>query len=337
VIDTDRAADLGIALQEIGRTLETMMGSRRVTTYIDRGEEYDVILEAEEGDKATAQDMENIYVRSGTTGDLVPLTSVVKIEEFADSSTRNRYDRLRAITITASIAADYSLGEALEFFEKTVADELDNAPGIAYKGQSREFKDAAGAMSFAFVISLLLVFLVLAAQFESFITPLVILLTVPMALFGALCGLLLTGHTLNIYTQIAMVILVGLAAKNGILIVEFANQQRDAGKSIREATLEASVMRLRPILMTGLSTALGSLPLVLASGAGSESRMAIGIVIFAGVSFATVMTLLVIPSVYALVAHLTHSPAQQAQELDRLLHDPEFVEQHPEYQREASA
>jgi len=319
VVNTDRAADLGVSVREIGRTLETLMGSRRVTTFVDRGEEYDVILEARDADKRSPQDLELVYVRSTTTDKLVPLANLVELRSFADSSTLNRYNRLRAITITANLADGYSLGEALTFLQDVVRDDLRGAPGVAYKGQSREFVEASGALMFTFGISLLLVYLVLAAQFESFLQPLVILLTVPLAVFGGLAGLWLFDQSLNIYSQIALVILIGLATKNGILIVEFANQLRDKGHSVHDAVLEASVLRLRPILMTGLSTSLGSIPLVLATGAGGEARVAIGVVVVAGVSIATLTTLIVVPSIYALVAHVTGSPEKRSRELARQL------------------
>ncbi|HEB52719.1 MAG TPA: efflux RND transporter permease subunit, partial [bacterium] len=249
----------------------------------------------------------------------VPLANVVKVREFADSATRNRYDRLRSITISANLAEDYTLGEALEFLRGVVRDKLDNRPGIAYGGQSREFVESSDALLMTFLVSLLLVYLVLAAQFESFLQPLVILLTVPLALFGGLLGLKLGGGTLNIYSQIGMVILIGLAAKNGILIVEFANQLRDDGRKWREAIIEASVLRLRPILMTGLSTSLGALPLVLAAGAGAEGRAAIGLVVLFGVTIATFTTLLVVPGTYGLIARFTGSPQARSRRLDAQL------------------
>ena len=319
VVDTDRAADLGVSIREVGRTLETMMGFRRVTTFVDRGEEYDVMLEAEDADKRSPADLEQVYVRSDSTGELVPLANLVQIHPFADSSTRNRYDRLRAITITASLNDGYTLGEALAFLEGVVQDELGGTPGIAYKGQSREFKEASGALAFIFGISLLLVYLVLAAQFESFLHPIVILLTVPLAVFGGLIGMLIAGETLNIYSQIALVILIGLATKNGILIVEFANQLRDEGRELREAVLEASVLRLRPILMTGMSTAFGAIPLVIASGAGAEARRSIGVVVLSGVTIATLTTLLVVPAIYGLLARFAGSPGLRARQLEAQL------------------
>ena len=319
VVDDDRAADLGVSSVEVGRTLETMMGYRRVTTFVDRGEEYDVILEAEDRDKRSPSDLEQIYVRSQTTGELVPLANVVTTREFADSATRTRYDRLRSISINANLAEDYTLGEALTFLRGVVRDELDDRPGIAYEGQSREFVESSDALMLTFLVSLLLVYLVLAAQFESFVQPLVILLTVPLAVFGGLLGLEIGGGTVNIYSQIGMVILIGLAAKNGILIVEFANQLRDEGRPWRDAVIDASVLRLRPILMTGLSTSLGALPLVLASGAGAEGRAAIGLVVLFGVTIATLTTLLVVPGTYGLVARFSGSPGARKRALESQL------------------
>jgi len=319
LVDRDRAATLGVSAVEVGRALETMMGSRRVTTYEDRGEEYDVLLEARDEDKRSPADLEQVYVRSGTTGALVPLANLIEIREFADSATLNRRDRLRAVTISANLAAGYTLGEALDYLRGIVREDLRGVPGIAYSGQSREFMEASSALLFTFGVSLLLVFLVLAAQFESFLIPLVILLTVPLALFGGVLGIHATGGTLNVYSQIALVILIGLATKNGILLVEFANQLRDEGYSVREAIVEAAVLRLRPILMTGLSTSLGAIPLVVGTGAGAEARAAIGVVVLVGVTFATLTTLLVVPACYGIVARFTGSPGQRNRTLERQL------------------
>ena len=315
-VDSDRAADLGVSAVEVGRTLETMIGRRNVTTFLDRGEAYDVVLESEESDKRSPADLQQVYVRSGASGQLVPLANLVSVREFADSAARNRLDRLRAITVSANLAPGYTLGQALEFLQGVVRDELGGAPGIAYKGQSREFVESSSALLFIFGVSLVLVYLVLAAQFESFVQPVVILLTVPLAVFGGLLGLHLSGGTLNIYSQIALVMLIGLAAKNGILVVEFANQLRDAGHGIIEATMEASAVRLRPILMTALSTALGAVPLVLASGAGASGRQAIGVVVLAGVSVATVFTMFVVPAVYTLAGRFSGSPMARSRRLE---------------------
>jgi multidrug efflux pump len=311
IIDRDRAADVGVSIAQIGRTLETMLGNRRVTTYIDRGKEYDVILEGRKAQKLTPTDINNIYVRSESgNGELVALSSLVSLKEFADSASKNRFNRLRAITLTATLKDGYLLGDALEYLERITREELGSAPVIDFKGQSREFVDASRALVFAFGLCLLIVFLVLAAQFESFVHPLTIMLTVPLAVAGALIGLSLAGSSLNVYSQVGILVLIGLAAKNGILIVEFANQLRNQGLSISEAILESAQTRLRPVLMTSVSTAMGAVPLVLATGAGAESRFTIGVVIISGVVLATVLTLFVVPLSYALLARFT-SPSNR--------------------------
>ena len=311
IIDRDRAADVGVSIAQIGRTLETMLGNRRVTTYIDRGKEYDVILEGQKAQKLTPTDINNIYVRSESgNGELVALSSLVSLKEFADSASKNRFNRLRAITLTATLKDGYLLGDALEYLERITREELGSAPVIDFKGQSREFVDASRALVFAFGLCLLIVFLVLAAQFESFVHPLTIMLTVPLAVAGALIGLSLAGSSLNVYSQVGILVLIGLAAKNGILIVEFANQLRNQGLSISEAILESAQTRLRPVLMTSVSTAMGAVPLVLATGAGAESRFTIGVVIISGVVLATVLTLFVVPLSYALLARFT-SPSNR--------------------------
>jgi multidrug efflux pump len=316
LINYDRAASLGVTVQNIGRTLETMLGSRRVTTYIDSGQEYDVIMEGEREAQRTATNMENIYVRSDTTGALIPLSNLVTINEFADASTLFRYNRVRSITLEANLDQGYTLGQALDYLEKLARDSLPDTVMIDYKGQSQDYKYSGGSIYFVFLLGLLVMFLVMAAQFESFVHPFVILLTVPLAMAGALAGLYLTGQTLNIYTQIGLIMLVGLAAKNGILIVEFANQLRDEGVEFTEALLHASELRLRPILMTSITAMAGAVPLILTGGAGSEARSAIGIVIFFGVAAATLFTLLVVPVAYMLISRHTGSPGDVARRLE---------------------
>jgi multidrug efflux pump len=319
IIDRDRAADVGVSIAQIGRTLETMLGYRKVTTYIDRGEEYDVILEGKSAQKLTPTDIHKIYVRSETgSGELIPLSSLVTLKEFADSASKNRFNRLRAITLTATLKEGYLLGDALVYLERITREELGSAPVIDFKGQSREFVDASRALAFAFGLSLLVVFLVLAAQFESFVHPLTIMLTVPLAVAGALIGLYLAGSSLNVYSQVGILVLIGLAAKNGILIVEFANQLRNQGKSISEAILESARTRLRPVLMTSVSTAIGAVPLVLATGAGAESRFTIGIVIISGVVLSTVLTLFLVPLTYALLAGFTSASNQIDRRIEAL-------------------
>ena len=306
VIDRDRAAELGVTAESIGHTLQTMLGSRVVTTFVDRGEEYNVILQGTEDDRRTPSDLKSIYVRSARTGELIPLSNMVKVEERADASSLRRYNRTRAITISGSITEGYSMSDCLSFLENAVREELPSTATIAYKGMSQKFREAGGAVIFVFALALVVAYLVLAAQFESFVSPFVIMLTVPMGLFGAAIGMLLFRVTLNIYSEIGLIMLIGLAAKNGILIVEFANQLRDRGVEFDEAVFEASRLRLRPIVMTGLSTAIGAVPLMLAAGAGALSRLALGSVICFGATSGCLLTLYVVPIGYF---HLCRSQA----------------------------
>jgi multidrug efflux pump len=317
-IDQARAADLGVSAQEIGRTLETMMGGRKVTTFVEGGEEYDVIMQAQRSDRAAPADLDNLYVRSARSGELIPLANLVSLKELAEPGRLNRFNRLRGITLSAGLAPGYSLGEALEWVQKVAAEELPGSAQLDYKGDSREYLKAGGAIVLTFALALLVVYLVLAAQFESFMHPFVIMLTVPLAVLGALIGLWLTGNSLNLFSQIGIVMLIGLAAKNGILIVEFANQLRDEGMSISEAIAESASVRLRPILMTSVATIAGAVPLVLAGGPGSASRAAIGVVVIFGVAFSTLLSLFVVPSFYSLLAPFTRSPDALARKIDAL-------------------
>jgi len=316
-IDLKRAGDLGVPVEAIGRTLETLLAGRRVTTFLDRGEEYDVWLQAEAVDRASPTDLANIYVRSTTSGQLIPLANVLTTRETAGSASYNRYNRLRAITISAGLAPGYTLGEALDDVERAAKEVLPASAQLSYRGDSRELRESSQSLLLSFGLALLVVFLVLAAQFESFVHPLVIMTSVPLAVFGALAALAAFGYSLNIYSQIGIILLIGLAAKNGILIVEFANQRRDAGVAFREALLEAAQIRLRPILMTSVATVAGAVPLILAHGAGGEARQNLGIVVFWGVLFSTLLTLFVVPGYYTLLARRTGSPGRVAAQLER--------------------
>ncbi len=317
-VDRDRAADLGVSLGNVGRTLETILGSRVVTTFIDQGEEYRVILQGADERRQTPSDLENIYVRSERSGQLIPLSNLVTLTEAAGPIDLRRFDRMRAITISASLNDGYSLGEALSDLERIVRDELPDSARLDYDGESRDFKNTGSAVYTTFLLSLVIAYLVLAAQFESFRHPLIIMTTVPLAITGAILGLEIFGSTINIYSQIGAVMLIGLAAKNGILIVEFANQLRDRGVEFREAIIESSKTRLRPVLMTSMCTSFGAVPLLLASGAGALSRQSIGAVVFFGVTCAVVLTLFVVPTVYSMVARNTHSPQYIAHLIERL-------------------
>jgi multidrug efflux pump len=307
-VDRDRAAELGVSLQTVGRTLETVLGSRIVTTYVDRGREYNVILQGESQDRASPSDLQNLYVKSDRGGDLVPLGNLVRLEESAGAIQLNRFDRLRAITISAGLAPGYTVGEAVRYFQELVREELPANARLSFDGESREFLRSRGQLWSTFGFALAIVFLVLAAQFESFRHPAVIMTTVPLAVIGAFAGLWLYNMSLNIFSQIAMIMLIGIAAKNGVLIVEFANQLRDQGLEKVEAVVKAAAVRLRPVLMTSLCTAFGAIPFLLASGAGSEQREPIGVVIFYGTTISVLLTLFVVPAVYTLIAGEHRSP-----------------------------
>jgi multidrug efflux pump len=318
-IDAERAAALGVSVQAVGRTLESTMGARRINTITDRGEEYYVFLQAERDERTDIRDLANKYVRSARTGELVPLSALVAYETRGDSAERRRLNRQAAITIAASIPPDFAAGDALEALEGYARAAIgDKAISIDYTGAARQLKQASGAIGFAFGFALLIVFLVLAAQFESFVHPLIIMTTVPLALAGGLFGLYTIGSSLNIYSQIGLIILIALAAKNGILLVEFANQLRDDGRTVRDTALEAAELRLRPILMTNIATVIGSVPLILGHGAGAESRLTIGIVIFFGLIMATMLTLFVVPVLYDLLARYTRAASHTAREIDEL-------------------
>ena len=316
-VDRNRAADLGVSLSTVGRTLETMLGSRVVTTFEDRGEEYNVLLQAKPEDRATPSDLQNIYVRS-ERGELIPLANLVRLTELAGPLELKRFDRLRSISMTGSLAPGYSLGQALNYMDRIIREEVPEGVRINYDGESREFRQSGSSIYFTFGLALLLSFLVLAAQFESFRHPFIIMLTVPMALFGGLLGLHAFDSSINVYSQIGAIMLIGLAAKNGILIVEFANQLRDRGIEFADAILDAATVRLRPVIMTSLCTAGGAIPLMMAAGAGAESRRTIGAVVFFGVTVSVFLTLFLIPSVYALLARRTESPEAVSRLVERL-------------------
>ncbi|HEX5046784.1 MAG TPA: efflux RND transporter permease subunit [Gammaproteobacteria bacterium] len=317
-VDSDRAASLGVSSRAIGSTLQTLMSERQVTTYVVDGEEYDVVLQARQDQRATYADLSNIFVRSERNQSLIPLSNLTKLEDMAGPSQLNRHNRMRSVQISANLVGDYTLGEALAYIENLVHTELPGTAQIDYRGESLDYKEASGALYFTFGIALFVVFLVLAAQFESFVHPLVIMVTVPLAVAGGLLGLWVGGKTLNIYSQIGLIMLVGIAAKNGVLIVEFINQLRDKGMEFREAIVEASRIRLRPVIMTAFSAVMGSVPLIIAHGPGALSRQALGVVIFSGVSLATLFTLFIVPAVYNLMARRTGSPNAVAHKLQSM-------------------
>src|SRR5215207_8191363 len=316
-IDRARAADLGIQVEDIGKTLELMFGEKQISSFVNKGEEYYVIVRAREEDRASASDLANTFVRSAS-GELVPLSAFVTLRETAAPQNLNRFDRLRSITVQGSLAPGVSIGAGLGMLEQIAREELPPEVRIGYMGQSKEFKDASSAIYVTFGLALIVVFLVLARQFESWINPLIVMLTVPLAVTGGLLALWLTGQSLNIYSQIGMILLIGLMTKNGILIVEFANQLRERGLKTRDAVIQSSVQRLRPILMTSIATMGGAIPLAISTGAGAEARNAIGTVIVGGVALSTLMTVLVVPAIYLLLGGFTRPANYTADLLDRM-------------------
>jgi multidrug efflux pump len=311
-VDRDRAADLGVAVEVIGRTLETMLGGRQVTRYKQDAEQYDVIVQLDGASRADPRDIRDIYVRA-RSGDMVPLANVVKVSETIAPRELNHFGQRRSVTISASLAPGFALGEALKWMDQAAARILPPGYATDYDGQSREFLSSSASLAVVFMLGLAFIYLVLAAQFESFRDPFIIMLTVPLSMTGALGALWLTGGTLNVYSQIGLLTLVGLITKHGILIVEFANQLREQGRERLDAVIEASVLRLRPILMTTGAMVLGSVPLALASGAGAESRQQIGWVIVGGLLLGTFFTLFVVPTVYTLLARRERVVLAQAQ------------------------
>jgi multidrug efflux pump len=317
-IDVDRikATELGVSVDVVARAIETMLGGRVVTRYKRDAEQYDVIVQTQMSGRNSPDDIDNIYVR-GRNDIVIPLNALVKVRESVSPRELNHFGQRRSVSITANLAPDYALGDALKFLDKTAAGILKTGYTTELNGTSREFRNSQGALVIVFVLALFFIFLVLAAQFESFIDPLVIMLSVPLSMFGALMTLKLTGGTLNVYSQIGLITLVGLITKHGILIVEFTNQLREQGVDTFDAIVKASSQRLRPILMTTGAMVLGALPLALATGAGAESRIQIGWVIVGGMSFGTLLTVFVVPTMYSLFARKKIPGPNKADALDQ--------------------
>jgi multidrug efflux pump len=300
-VDRERAADMGVSVDAIARAVETMMGGRQVTRYKREGDQYDVIVQTNTTGRDTPDDIEKIFVR-GRNDAMIPLSALVKIREVVVPRELNHFSQRRSASITANLAPNYSLGEALDFMRTTSQKVLKPGYSTDLNGTSREFTKSAGSLAIVFVLALLFIFLVLAAQFESFVDPLVIMLSVPLSMVGALLALQWSGGTLNVFSQIGLITLVGLITKHGILIVEFSNQLRMEGMATLEAVQQAATLRLRPILMTTGAMVLGAIPLALATGAGAESRRQIGWVIVGGMSLGTLLTIFVVPTMYTLFA-----------------------------------
>ena len=303
-IDQKKAADLGVSTEDIGRTIETIFGSKSVTRFTQDGKEYSIILQGDIKDRQEPDSISKIFVRSKNNNKLVSVSNLVSYNEEGQSPFLSRYNRQKAVTISARLVGDYSLDEALNFLKDVVEKNTPQAK-IAYKGESEEYKKTNTELYVIFALALVTAYLAMCAQFESWKHPFTIMLTVPMAILGGLLGILVVGSSLNVYSQIALIILIGLSAKNGILIVEFANQLRKEGKKFEIAIVEAAAIRLRPILMTSLSTIFGVLPLIISFGPGAASRLTVGITIFGGMLFSTFFTLYVIPTIYTIVGKNT--------------------------------
>ncbi|MEO8536850.1 MAG: efflux RND transporter permease subunit, partial [Betaproteobacteria bacterium] len=300
-INRDKLSDIGIPVDTVGRTLETMLGGRQVTRFKREGEQYDVIVQVAPVDRTTPADIRDSYVRA-RDGSMVQLSNLVDVKEGVAPQSLNHFNRLRSVKVTATLAPGYAVDEALAAMDRAAKAVLPVTAQTDLDGQSREFRKSGKEIYFTFVLALAFIYLVLAAQFESFVHPFVIMLSVPLSMTGALFVLWLTGGTLNIYSQVGLVTLVGLITKHGILIVEFSNQLRAKGEAMMDAVVDAATLRLRPILMTTGAMVLGALPLALAHGAGAESRTQIGWVIVGGMSFGTLLTLFVVPTAYTLLA-----------------------------------
>lgn len=318
-IDRDRAAQLGVSVTEIGSALETFLGGRVVSNFKRSSKQYDVIMQLRPQDRATPTAIDQLYIRG--EGGLVQLATVVKVKETVAAKSLNHFNRVRAAKITASLVPGVALGDALTALDNIAAADLPAGIRTDLAGQSREFRESSSSLYFMFVLAVLFIFLVLAAQFESFIDPLTILIAVPLAMIGAFISLFLFGQTMNIFSQIGLIMLIGLVTKNSILIVEFANQLREQGRNVVEAVIESSRIRLRPILMTSFATVFGVLPIAIGLGAGAESRRPLGIAVVGGLIFSTFLTLVLVPLVYSLMSRFTH----RSHEVDEISSEPETL------------
>jgi HAE1 family hydrophobic/amphiphilic exporter-1 len=317
-IDKQRAAALGISYADISNTLNVILGGSSITTYVERGEEYDVYLRGSENSFNSSADLSQVYLRT-QTGAIVTLDTVASTEIVASAARLNHLNKQKVVTLSASVSDGYTLGQALDFLDQQAIELLPADITINYSGESKDYKENQTSTMVVFALALLIAYLILAAQFESFVSPLVVMFTVPMGILGGFIGIMLLDQSLNMYTQIGMIMLIGMVTKNGILIVEFANQLRDQGQTFEQATINAASRRLRPIMMTAFTTLAGAIPLILSSGAGFESRVAVGTVIFFGMAFSTLVSLFVIPMMYRLLSARTKSPEYVTRQLEQQL------------------
>ena len=307
VINRKKAQDLGVSIQSIGKTIETLFSGKTVTKFNQLGKEYPIILQADIENRKNSESLSKIFVRSDTTGKLISLANLVEFKDVGTAKILSRYNRQRAVTISARLVGDYTLTEAIDYLEKTLAYSVPEAR-IEWKGKSEELKETSNELFIIFALALLTAYLVMCANFNSFIHPAVIMLTVPLSVFGGIIFILLFNSSINIFSQIALVILIGISTKNSILIVDWANQLRRSGKNIQSAALESCRRRFRAIIMTSLSTMIAMVPLMIGNigpGAGEGSRLAVGATIFGGMLISTFFTLYVTPTMYVLLTKNT--------------------------------
>ena len=300
-INRDKATLLGVSTRNIAQTLQYALSGQRMGYFYLNGKQYQILGEINRQQRNKPLDLKSIYVRSDN-GEMIQLDNLVTLEENVAPPQLYRYNRFVSATISSGLAKGYTIGNGLDEMDKIAAETLPGSFRTALSGESKEFRESSSSLMFAMILALVMIFLVLAAQFESFKDPLIVMITVPLALAGGLLFMIISGVTMNIFSQIGMIMLIGLVAKNGILIVEFANQRQEAGLTKMEAIHSAAAQRLRPILMTSLSTILGLIPLVYASGEGANSRIAMGVSVVGGMIISTILTLYIVPAVYSYVS-----------------------------------
>jgi len=313
--DRDRAEDLGVPIRDVSSTLQTMLGGQRISTFTRANKLYDVIAQLEPEDRATPSDMTGLYVR-GRDRALVQLDAVATVEEGVGPRQLNHFNRVRSFTMSGNLAPGFTLGEALDSLNVVAREVLPRGSSVALAGESRELEESGTALYFAFMLALVAVYMVLAAQFESLLHPFTVLLAVPLAVTGALVTLLLAGSTLNLFSQIGMILLIGIVTKNSILLVEYANQLKARGMNATEAMLEAGRIRLRPIVMTSMATIMATMPIAVGLGEGAASRRPLGYAIVGGLLFSTVLTVFLVPVVYVLLDGLELRVRGRAPELE---------------------
>ena len=327
-LDRDRAEDLGVPARDIAITLQTMLGGRDVSRFTSDNKLYDVILRLDPAERATPSDITGLKVR-GRNGELVPLDAVTRVEERSGPRQLNHHNRVRSFTLSGSLAPGFTLGQALDSLNAAAAEVLPPGSTIDYAGESREFRDSGGALAFAFALALIFVFMVLAAQFESLLHPFTVLLAVPLAVTGALGALWIAGSTLNVYSQVGMILLIGLVSKNSILLVTYANDLRAKGMEAVEAMREAGRIRLRPILMTSVAAVFGALPIALGLGAGAASRRPLGYAIIGGLVVSTLLTLFLVPAVFVVFERMRRKKPMPTPTTSGGTHTPEWNRPHP--------